>query len=115
MKYVGIVEKNSWERETFGYYFEYSKETEAALTAFVQKYLDEGDNCYRVEVCSGEELQTLLKHDSNTYRCRVSLFKTPEDWNTIHDLSKPIAVPDADPFYKGRGLEHLYLESEPIE
>lgn len=107
-KFVGVVERNAWERETFGYYWSWSEEAERHLQAIVDRYHTEGDKSVRIEVKTRKELEDLDDRDRNGYMRRVNVYKDPESWDAFVAEIAPEGVTvsgeDYHPFYKGRGL-----------
>jgi len=107
-KYIGIVERNTWERETFGYYFELTDETQEALEGIMGRYRACGC-CPELSlvVCTGADLEILEKNDRNGYMRRVNIYRAPEDWAKWEEEHAADPIEESHPFYKGRGLVAL--------
>lgn len=107
-EYVGIVERNDWEGETFGYYWPRTEDSERALRGVLARYVSEGESSLRVEILGLAEMTSLDDRDRNGYMRRVSVFRAPLDWTAFIEQIAPadaeIASEDAHPFYKGRGI-----------
>lgn len=104
-RYIGIVERNRWEGETFGYYFEH---TEEALVRIMGRYEKSG-RCPELSLveCTGEELEVLQERDRNGYMRQVNIYRAPEDWVVWEREQAPDPIEESNPFYKGRGLGGL--------
>lgn len=107
-KFIGVVERNDWERETFGYYWPWSEEAEQHLQGIVSRYHAEGDKSVRLETKTRGELEELDDRDRNGYMARVNVYKEPASWDAFVSEIAPegveISSEDQHPFYKGRGM-----------
>lgn len=102
--YIGIEENNDWEGETFGYYFEDTKENREGLQKVKEKYdpfMDtwDGEFPYKFisEAVSEKELKILDKYDENGYMSRVNFVKKKINWDEIAGNVND----EEDPLYKG--------------
>jgi hypothetical protein len=106
--FVGIVERNDWEGEVFGYYWDRTPEAEEALAGILKRYEAEGDISMRLELATEERLRELDDADRNGYRKRITIYEPPDDWSSFVKKLAPdaqkITDDDVHPFYKGRGL-----------
>lgn len=110
-EFVGIVERNAWEREVFGYYWPRTEASESALRGIAERYASEGETSISFELASRAKLEDLADRDRNGYMARVCVYEPPEDWaafvERIAPPDQPIASSDVHPFYKGRALDDL--------
>lgn len=106
--FVGVVERNSWEGQTFGYYWPWSKDAERHLQSIVGRYHAEGDKSVRLETKTRAELEELDDRDRNGYMPRVNVYLKPESWDVFVAEIAPedveVSGQNCHPFYKGRGL-----------
>jgi hypothetical protein len=106
--FVGIVERNDWEGEVFGYYWERTPEACETLKKIESRYRQEGDISMRFELMTEKLLRELAGADRNSHRRRVTIYEAPENWGEflekIAPASQKITDDEINPFYKGRGL-----------
>lgn len=104
--YVGVVERNPWEKETFGYYWPYSETGEAHLKALLDRYTAAGESRLRLDTPNGYDLYQMERRDHNSYMRRVNYYPKPRSWPAyVKRIAPPkTEIHDSDPFWKGRGL-----------
>ena len=94
--YIGIVERNQWEGETFGYYFPIEA-ADAVRDIFDRFHRSENTNWISLEEnVSHKALLHLDRYDRNGYMGRVTVFEC-DDWGAYAKALDP----EVDQIYKG--------------
>ena len=114
-KYIGIIERNQWERETFGYYFPI--EAAEAIKGLFNHYVKNGktqeaQSLRLEESVSHETLVSLDKHDRNGYSSRVKVFAC-DDWDAYTDRLKK-TDPEVNPIYKGFPADEIECRTDKV-
>ena len=98
-KFIGVIEDNEHEGETFGYYFPQNEDNIKALGE-LEHLLDAGlFTCYFIdwEPYTKEELRLISKGANNSYMDRVNFVTKKVDWESVFEQLEN----DEDPLYKG--------------
>lgn len=119
MEYIGVVDHNGWEGESFGFYFENTEENRERLRQLRQNIDEAGvdqlagatDAEWHFDPIPEEALDHLDQTDRNGYMSRVNHIDKiyPQD-----DLAEQVeraenegeAVRPDHPVYKGNGFEY---------
>lgn len=98
MQYIGIVENNDWEGETFGYYFEDTPEVREYLEEIMERLPEYSGFEIELDPIDEETLGHIHQCDENGYMPRVNIYNADEQpWDEIMSADF-----DEDlPFYKG--------------